>query len=369
MYNKLYRSFFYMIFILSTIVFYTSFTPLLQDNENINRFIFLVCVPTLIMLNLVCLGLSKHKLVELFFLIFPVVLVIALNASFSYTLAYLYAMNLLMPKDTSYRFLYFLVSVKILFLIFIIFLYSLGIIPDVTLLKSDGITIRHSLGFLHPNSLGGVFLSITIDIVLLLASKPMRYPKLLAWFLLILTILVYYISYSRTSMLLGMSIICLIFFRRMFSFYILSGFSKVVLFLFISFLGVFLSYCYDGDDEFLFTINELFSQRLLYANAYFANYDITLLPKKIELLYKDNFDIIYNENFYASAILSQGVILYGAYLLYMCYFLVKIKFSLYTFLLICISFICAMFEGYGMSVFFSSTLLFNLPIYKKDMRT
>ena len=122
MYKKLYNSLFTIIFILSALLFYASFTTIIEDNEVINKVIFLFFIPLLILLNVSMFGLSLRKLLSYFLILFPVFLVLYLKASFSYTIAFFYAINILMPKNSDFRFIYLFIFIKVSLLLIILLL-------------------------------------------------------------------------------------------------------------------------------------------------------------------------------------------------------------------------------------------------------
>lgn len=361
MYKKLYNYLFTIIFILSALLFYVSFTTIIEDNEVINKIIFLFFIPLLILLNVSIFGLSLRKLLSYFLILLPVFLVLYLKASFSYTIAFFYAINILMPRNTDFRFIYLFIFIKVIFIFFIIFLWWIGFLPDITIVKSDGESIAHSLGFSHPNSLGAIYFSVVLDYVLLCFLKNKK-SNFIGFLFVFLSAVLYFISYSRTAIFLSFSLLFILFFKSFFvRFYVNKIFSILALLL-VFFLGVYLSYGYDPGDEIFIQINNAFSQRLAYANKYIDYYGFSYIPQKIEVIYDNNYNMIYNENFYTATILSQGWILSVLFFLYLCYQITKNKISLYVFSLMLVSLVCAMFEGYGMSVFFSSVFLFKLSI-------
>lgn len=89
--------------------------------------------------------------------------------------------------------------IRISILFFVFSLYLLGIFPDIILFRDDG-AIRHSLGFKHPNTLGGFLLIIVIEIIIVNWEKLKWHHYLLSVILLLIN---NSITNSRTSFIVG----------------------------------------------------------------------------------------------------------------------------------------------------------------------
>lgn len=367
-FTRLYNSIFNFLYFAGVALSILNFTSILNDptleNDGVVNKLLLVLVTLMLLLYLFLLNLKKSDLVKVFLFFTPIIWAFFFNSSFSYSIAFFYAMGILILTN-NIKILKSLIFIKISMLLITFFLSYIGLLPDVILLKSSG-DLAHSLGFSHPNSLGAVYLSIILDIVLWYYVSGKKSSMLFCVFLCFLTYVFYQISFSRTAMFLALlAIICLIFKNKLTNIKINKRISVLAFFIVI-FLGTFLSYLYDDENELFIWLNEIFSNRLFYANSYFSYYGLSWVPQKIAILYIDD-GMVYNENFYTSTILSQGLFFSFIFYFYFVYcFTYKKEISLYFFSLILLSLICSMFEGYGMNVFLNSVLLFRLYQFEQS---
>lgn len=369
-FTKLYNSIFNSFYFTGTVLSILGLTSILSnpgyENDGLVNKLLLLIITAILFFYLLLYGLKRSDLLKIILFFFPAVWALFFNSSFSYSIAFFYIMSMLV-LDSNIRMLKFLIIIKIILLLMVLFLWYIGILSDVPIIKANG-NIGHSLGFAHANSLGAVYLSIILDIVLWYYVSGKKSSMLFCVFLCFLTYVFYQISFSRTAMFLALlAIICLIFKNKLTNIKINKRISVLAFFIVI-FLGTFLSYLYDDENELFIWLNEIFSNRLFYANSYFSYYGLSWAPQKIAILYIDDGDsMVYNENFYTSTILSQGLFFSFIFYFYFVYcFTYKKKMSLYFFSLILLSLICSMFEGYGMNVFLNSVLLFRLYQFEQS---
>lgn len=366
-FTKLYNSIFNLLYFTGTILSILGFTSILSnpgtENDGLVNKLLLLIVILMLFFYVLLYGLKQSDLLKLILFFFPIVWALFFNSSFSYPIAFFYAMSVLI-LDSNIGMLKFLIIIKIILLSMVVFLWYIGVLSDVPIIKANG-DVGHSLGFAHANSLGAVYLSIILDIVLWYYISNKKRVLILSILLFFTTYILYQVSFSRTAMFLAfLAVFCLLFKSKLVVMKVnriicLVAFSAVMM------SGVFLSYFYDETNELFLWLNQMFSNRLLYANSYFSYYGVSWSSQKILLLYNGE-NMIYNENFYASTMLSQGVLFGFIFYLYFIYcFISRNMMSAYIFLLIMISLVCSMFEGYGMNVFLNSVLLFNLYMSKK----
>lgn len=245
---------------------------------------------------------------------------------------------------------------KIFLAITVLLFYIMGKVPDVTLWRDSKQLVRHSYGFLHPNSLSMFMMSIMCDFSLM-KKKALAVSELL-WITLV-SLLVYAITDSRTGLFTFIIILACSFFKKTLLTYEVSG--KVVFrsILAIFLLGIMLSLLYQSDSPFFEFLNKIFTGRLDNAHAYIEKYGFRLLPRRVPFLYHEDGGRIFNENFYVDSLLRQGLWVYILFPIMIGFQTVNKRFTLYHFILMLSTFLIASMEDYGASICMSSILLFN----------
>lgn len=177
------------------------------------------------------------------------------------------------------------IVMRLLFLCFLIVLYVMNIVPDLTVYR-DG-EIRHSLGFAHPNRLGSFLLVTTMYILYLLDSN--KYNIFLFIICLLSLVSSYFITYSRTASVGLLLVLITVFFcksNNLFFRYLRFRFEKISIFIFISsllssFLLPFFYLIGVIHINIAYVDSNILSRVYLSANG-LLTYGVTLLGQKIE---------------------------------------------------------------------------------------
>lgn len=245
---------------------------------------------------------------------------------------------------------------KILLAIGVLLFYISGKIPDVTLYRPAKHLVRHSYGFMHPNSLSMFIVSLFYDFSLM-RKKVVPLSELL-W-LIVLGLLVFSITDSRTGLLIFAVILLTSLFKKQLLAYKISGkfvFQSIVT---VFVLGTLLSYFYQPKSSVFDFLNSIFSGRLRNAHAYIKAYGFKFLPRRVPDLHYANGARIFNENYYVDSLMRQGILVYLLFPIMIGLQTLKKRFTLYHFILILSAFLIAMIEDYGVSLGICTILLFN----------
>lgn len=251
-----------------------------------------------------------------------------------------------------------LLLVKLLIAVIVLGLYNAEILPDIMTTRSrEGQElIRHSYGFMHPNSLGMYLLSLMMDVALL----PQKRRNLMEFIMLFaILMLVYAVTDSRMTFLVSIGILILLFCKPLFLTIQVSGNLVIGLVLLVFLTGIYLPILYKPDVPFLETVNLVLSNRLKGAYHYIRTYEFSWQPRMIKVLWSDTGTIINNENFYIDSLLRQGFIVFLLYPLILASQLFRKRFSLYYVSLFVLCLFGAMVEEYGASFLMCSPLLIS----------
>lgn len=174
-----------------------------------------------------------------------------------------------------------LIISSVFFLVTIIF-EMLGILPDIIITRNQNI-VRHSLGYIYPLEFMSHFIFIIFMIVYVYAEK-INITCMMA--ILVYGILMFEITDSRTSFYILVIFLLLFFFIKQLnlerfllkipkSFYI---FFTVMFFV----IPIILTLIYNADNNFMFKLNGLLSDRLNLGKEAIINYGITFFGEKIK---------------------------------------------------------------------------------------
>lgn len=205
--------------------------------------------------------------------------------------------------------------VLMLGLVIVIFLCMCGISKDCVVARKDG-DLRYALGFWHPNNAATV-----VMIVFLLKLYLSKFKLSLIDFLMILfaTIVVFYITDSRASMIVTMFAIIVsgiysVFGKNLYKFkkiYENGIFQKILILFPFIFCGisVLLTILYSNRFMFMDRINSLFSGRLYYSSLAFEEYSLSLFGinrvSDVVIILDNNY--IYN--FYGLGVVNTIIVL------------------------------------------------------------
>lgn len=234
--------------------------------------------------------------------------------------------------------------------------YVAGKIPDLTVLRSGKELVRHSYGFMHPNSLSMFMISLFYDFSLM-SKKSMRQADIL-WVIL-LGLFTYAATHSRTGFIIFIVIVIASFFKDLLSKWTLPGwvvFSGIVG---IFTMGTYISVFYKEDSPTYNFLNTIFTRRPLNGHTYIQGYGFSNFPREIKPLHYDNGQIMYNDSFYVDTLLRQGLFVYLLFPLTIGIQMFTKRYSLYHSILLLLTFATAIMEQYGASICICSILLVN----------
>ncbi|KLI02993.1 oligosaccharide repeat unit polymerase [Sporolactobacillus inulinus] len=214
---------------------------------------------------------------------------------------------------------------KCVLTLIIIILFSFHAIQETTLAREN--TIRHSLGFFHPNSLGFIAMVLTIEYLLLYLKKS---NWMVLTFITLLNGLIYQLTLSRSSFICSLIVLFAAFLykytkvleRDWFHIFMLTFIPIMFL------LSAFMPLTYNSSKHFYGLINQLFSGRLEMGYYYLERVGTSLFgrpfPETLHIEYP-NINVLLDSAFLRLLIQSGWlifiIVLVG--ILYRCYQLIR----------------------------------------------
>lgn len=223
----------------------------------------------------------------------------------------------LLLRNISYKRILKILLITLLALyITIILLWSMGIIPDRSVLRDTG-SLRQSLGFWHPNTTGMLFLEIFL-LGIIVIKKHINLFLILGN---ILNIILFVITNSRTSCaLIVLATIIYLFTHYKTKYSLLINSKKVgiiasMMYILATFFSYILANLYSPFNKFIVLINKLLSGRIGLSQTFVKEYPINLLGTNI-VIQSPNFltDKVYNFNYavldnaYLKILLNFGIL-------------------------------------------------------------
>ena len=239
--------------------------------------------------------------------------------------------------------------------ILVLFAYNGHIISDMTMYRSTKNLVRHSYGFMHPNSLGMFFISIVFDFSLI--KKSYNFTGGLV--MLLSALLVFAVTDSRTSFFIALAIILCYFLKPILSKVKVSGYAIMPFVLGMFALGLALPRYFTPDNPIFVALNHLFTGRTGIGHAYLEQFGLNWMPRNIPTFTEINGIQMFNDSFYVDTLLRQGIILFCLYPIFLLVQLKGKKFTLFHSLLFLLTFFINMMEHYGANVQICSILLLN----------
>ena len=193
------------------------------------------------------------------------------------------------------------------------FCYSRGIISSDVYMSGIG-TVRNTLGFSHPNTLGMYILTICCAYAVLRFRKCKWYDFLLFIFAFYYC---YYLIYSRTSaiavaLIIALALITTIDRRGKLDALLL--FLGLITLVALCISSIWLMVYYDPSVSWMSKLNEFMSGRLDLAHYYYETYSVHLFGydfSSMQEAYKDIYTNFICDNAYAHVILQYGVIVFA----------------------------------------------------------
>lgn len=269
----------------------------------------LICIIDIFLKN----NYTKKQLIRTFIIIIPLVIFSVIIRSPNFLFPILVALLSLNRnfKDIAKAFGYSI----LFFLILTIILNNFGVIRSYDILrKIDGVyKVRYTLGFPHPNALMG-----TLVACILCFLYAYDFPKKTSILFIIIAVIFYYITYSRTPLIMLISV---------YLFKLINKFSPKIkykiapysfLLCFIIVIGTTLIY----SNSHFETLNKLFSDRLFINQSFINNGHLFQILPNMEVLENTVVD-----NYHFNIILRFGIIGFIFYMVYNLYTLKKVNYD------------------------------------------
>lgn len=307
-----------------------------------------------VILFIVSIILKKYKFKEL--MIILIVSFVLLIVSFYSRNYYIFVNGTAMvsSKDIPYKkivkFIFFFNCTMILFHLFT---YLLGVNSNnkiyYTFLDNK---VRLSLNMRHPNTLAAILFWTYAAFVYIENNK--------SWFLktligLLITTLMYFTTYSRTTIILFIILLFLNVVKSEKLMIFIEKWSKIVI-AFLLFLSIFVAINYNTSGNFgniLEKVNYLLSYRLYFNNLAIKLYGYTFIGKSISAITKD---VLIIDSFYISCLVEYGILL--LMLCFTGFIKYNVKNNYYNFKFLLIVFITAFTERYIVFITLAFPMLF-----------
>ena len=244
---------------------------------------------------------------------------------------------------------------KLVVAMMVLLAYNGHLIHDVSGIISHTEIVRHSYGFMHPNSLRMFFITLIYDFSLL--RKPYRFVG--GIIMLLAALLVFSVTDSRTSFFIALGIILCYFLKPILSKIKVSGYVIMPFVIGMFALGLALPRYFTPDNPIFVTLNHLFTGRTGIGHAYLEQFGLNWMPRNIPTFTEINGVPMYDDSFYVDALLRQGIILFCMYPTFLLVLLKGKKFTLFHTLLFLLTFFIGTMEHYGASVEICTILLLN----------
>lgn len=274
--NNLSRITYYLAYSLMIIAYLCSRFSIINNNKQFINILMLI----LLLLTFIIQGEKYNfKTIIMFMLVFICFLIpytINGNNMLIIALLFIICSKNIMPD----KFIKFDMILKISLTIIIIASWKLDIITEVIMSRADG-TIRHSLGFVHPNGLGKVMFCICAEAIYL-NFKNMK-PK--EYILIIIAFLISnFICDCRAATIAMIALIIMQKTQKKHNMLL----KKIIIYLpliltIISFISAVL-FIKNPNNEILININELTSGRIKCAADFISNYRLNLFGNIFEFL-------------------------------------------------------------------------------------
>ncbi|SFR65803.1 hypothetical protein SAMN05216416_0622 [Streptococcus equinus] len=244
---------------------------------------------------------------------------------------------------------------KLIVAISVLLAYNGHFIQDMMMYRADKDMIRHSYGFMHPNSLGMYLISLLFDFSLIKKS----YHSVSGLIMLLAALLIFAVTDSRTAFLIASGVILAYFLKPILLKVTIPGYAIIPAVLILFGLGIGLPYFYNADSTLYQVLNHLFTGRLGIGHAYLEQFGLDWLPRNILTFTEINGQPMYDDSFYIDSILRQGILLFSLYPIFLMVELRGKKFTLFHTFLFLITFLINIMEHYGANIGICTILLLN----------
>ena len=187
-----------------------------------------------------------------------------------------------MPVDFE-RFVNFDFKLRIHLYSVVIVFYLLGFTDNYIMTRTDG-TIRTSMGFDHPNTLGAFAFLFCAELFMLQKKRPRWYQIIL---MIMLVLIADQFSDSRTSLACSIVIIIVSLYSESVKKILSLKFARLICYLFFPLMtgiSYILTILYDRGSWLAYTLNYIVSYRIKFSSQFLDTYGISLLGNNIELI-------------------------------------------------------------------------------------
>lgn len=344
-FEKIYNNIFNLIFSLLTVVYILKFVNI-GKIFGMNSFILLGSL-FLFILHSLLFRITFLKLLTILLVLASMILNITNRFSFYEIICFflLYSINLKSNKNFL-KIHFFTITLTTISII----LFSLvGIIDNYAIVRFSG-SVRNSLGFRHPNSLGLMFFAITISY--LSAFKIKKYSLITYTFLICFNILGLYIANSRTA-----GFLCLLVILGTYLIDKLGLLDKNIKSIYLNtiilasiLVIVILSVNFNSSGFHIFW-NNIFTNRIYSNNAFIREYGINWFGSIIENQLTTPSGIVIIDGGYIGLLLKKGIIVFCLFFGFIFFRIQRNTYSFKEAILLGSVFISLMFESYGFSIF------------------
>ena len=244
---------------------------------------------------------------------------------------------------------------KLIVAILVLLAYNGHFIQDMMMYRAEKDMIRHSYGFMHPNSLGMYLISLLFDFSLIKKS----YHSVSGLIMLLAALLIFAVTDSRTAFLIASGVILAYFLKPILLKVTIPGYAIIPAVLILFGLGIGLPYFYNADSTLYQVLNHLFTGRLGIGHAYLERFGLDWMPRNIPTFTEINGQLMYDDSFYIDSILRQGILLFSLYPIFLMVELRGKKFTLFHTFLFLITFFINIMEHYGANIGICTILLLN----------
>ena len=136
---------------------------------------------------------------------------------------------------------------KLIVAISVLLAYNGHFIQDMMMYRADKDMIRHSYGFMHPNSLGMYLISLLFDFSLIKKS----YHSVSGLIMLLAALLIFAVTDSRTAFLIASGVILAYFLKPILLKVTIPGYAIIPAVLILFGLGIGLPYFYNADSTLI----------------------------------------------------------------------------------------------------------------------
>lgn len=199
---------------------------------------------------------------------------------------------------------------KIFGIILTLLFYWGGYAKDIIMTRTNG-QIRHSFGFIHPNSYATHVAYSSLMYLFIRKNKITQIELLL---IAVINIIVSQITGTRTSLLIILLGVFLISIEKVFENGWICNIKKINWFYIFGILSLLLSFLYNKYSNFLLPLDELFSGRLRQSSVFLSKYGISIFGQFIQTgmdnSIGDSYGKVYIlDNMYMKLIIQYGCIL------------------------------------------------------------